>query len=88
MSVIALQKYISKLDSRCKKSKGRSLTMTDISLYGVFVDNEAVGCNFFFFFWSPFVVDFYLFSYYYYFSLKYLGKAWISLFIFIHLFML
>lgn len=49
--MIALQKYTSKLDSQCKKSKGRSLTMTVISLCGLFVDNETVcwGVLWFFF---------------------------------------
>lgn len=42
MSITALQKYNSKWDSQCKKSEGRSLTMTDVSVYGVFVDNESI----------------------------------------------
>lgn len=42
MTITVLQKHTSKWDSQCKKSEGRSLTMTDISVYGVFVDNETV----------------------------------------------
>jgi len=42
MTITVLQKHTSKWDSQCKKSEGRSLTMTDVSVYGVFVDNETV----------------------------------------------
>lgn len=42
MSITALQEYTSKWDSQCKKSEGRSLTMTDVSVYGVSVDSETI----------------------------------------------
>lgn len=42
MTITVLQKHTSKWDSQCKKSEGRNLTMTDVSVYGVFVDNETV----------------------------------------------